>query len=508
MKKIVSILVAVLMIFGLVACASTPAASGSSGTKVFMVGDSTVSSFNDPYYYPRYGYGTKMGDYLQGVEVVNYALSGRSSKSFINEMNYRKLKNEIKKGDFLIIGFGHNDEKTDGERYTNPLTDETDPNSFKYYLYEKYIKLAKNAKATPILATPIVRRSPVGEYVGSVIHQTKDEGEYKGGDYAQAIRDLGAKYKVTVIDLTKITKELYEKVGVEGSLKYHAWLKHKPDSVDNTHLNTYGASVVAYNIAKEIAGTKNKLAKFVKKDIVEPVEVLVLEKNPYYVIPKYETPSATEKSAWWVTSDPWRGTVFGDCGGPEKMAPDAGFYELKENGKTISMRSGLSDGSSVGKIASSSDGILFYFQMLPRNKDFELKATATVKFNAKNNQVSFGLMARDDVYFDKFDNSIKSDYVATGALGLASEKWNSSFTRMSGALTKNPASVEAKPAAGTTVDLTLSKKGNEYTLTYGNEAPVTVTAELNEVDKDNIFVGLYTVRCVAVDFTNVSLTVK
>ena len=117
-------------------------------------------------------------------------------------------------------------------------------------------------------------------------------------------------------------------------------------------------------------------------------------------------------------------------------------------------------------------------------------------------------MARDDVYFDKFDNSIKSDYVVAGAIGLASTPWNGSFQRASAALVKNPASVEAKPAAGTTVDLKLIKKGNEYTMIYGNEAPVTVVAELNDVDKENIFVGLFTSRCIGVDYTNVKLIVK
>ena len=53
-----------------------------------------------------------------------------------------------------------------------------------------------------------------------------------------------------------------------------------------------------------------------------------------------------------------------------------------------------------------------------------------------------------------------------------------------------------------------TKKGNEYTMIYGNEAPVTVVAELNDVDKENIFVGLFTSRCIGVDYTNVKLIVK
>ena len=50
--------------------------------KLYLVGDSTVASFNDyTYFYPRFGYGTKLQDYFNNVEVINLALSGRSSKS-------------------------------------------------------------------------------------------------------------------------------------------------------------------------------------------------------------------------------------------------------------------------------------------------------------------------------------------------------------------------------------------------------------------------------------------
>ena len=52
---------------------------------LYLVGDSTVSSFKDPYYFPRFGYGTQIGNYLNsGIAVRNLALSGRSSKSFID----------------------------------------------------------------------------------------------------------------------------------------------------------------------------------------------------------------------------------------------------------------------------------------------------------------------------------------------------------------------------------------------------------------------------------------
>ena len=66
---------------------------------LWVIGDSTVSSFEDKYYYPRYGYGTMLDKYLNdNVKVVNIALSGRSSKSYLSEPEYNTLINGMKQG--------------------------------------------------------------------------------------------------------------------------------------------------------------------------------------------------------------------------------------------------------------------------------------------------------------------------------------------------------------------------------------------------------------------------
>ena len=82
---------------------------GTEKVTVYMVGDSTVCNYtNDTSLaFPRNGYGMWVGNYLnENATVVNLALSGRSSKSFLQETNYTTLKNSISKGDYLIIGFG------------------------------------------------------------------------------------------------------------------------------------------------------------------------------------------------------------------------------------------------------------------------------------------------------------------------------------------------------------------------------------------------------------------
>ena len=84
-------------------------------TTLYLVGDSTVAAFNDPYYYPRYGYGTQIGTYLDhNIAVNNLALSGRSSKSYIDpadNSNYATLTSSLKAGDYVMIGFLYKYEK-------------------------------------------------------------------------------------------------------------------------------------------------------------------------------------------------------------------------------------------------------------------------------------------------------------------------------------------------------------------------------------------------------------
>lgn len=110
---------------------------------VWTVGDSTVCSFNDNYYYPRYGWGTQLEHYFDSsLTVKNLALSGRSSKSYVQEEQYQTLMQGMKAGDYLFVGFGHNDEKADEGRYTNPNGNYLTEGSFANSLYVNYVKPA------------------------------------------------------------------------------------------------------------------------------------------------------------------------------------------------------------------------------------------------------------------------------------------------------------------------------------------------------------------------------
>ncbi len=267
---------------------------GVTETTLFFVGDSTVCNYGNEgtRYYPRNGYGMRVGEYLNDkVTIQNLALSGRSSKSYIKEANYTTLKNSIKAGDYLVIGFGHNDEKAENpDRYTDAVGQVIHEGSLKYYLYNYYIKVALDAGATPILCTPIVRRQASGNYDTDGGHILGPAGTYERGNYPEAIRELGQEFGVTVIDLTATTKALYMTKTVEETKIYHATngvsstaLLGPDNGVDNTHVNAYGASVIAHMFVTELNKTENTLKNYIdaEKILVEPdISVLVPNEAP------------------------------------------------------------------------------------------------------------------------------------------------------------------------------------------------------------------------------------
>ena len=119
--------------------------------KIYLIGDSTCHTKNSDTY-PQTGWGQVFGDYINNTyEVVNLAQNGRSSKSFKDEGWFEVVERNIDKGDYLFIQFGHNDEKDDELRHTDPYS--TYQENLLYY-----INIARNKGATPILLSSIYRR--------------------------------------------------------------------------------------------------------------------------------------------------------------------------------------------------------------------------------------------------------------------------------------------------------------------------------------------------------------
>ncbi|MDE7379462.1 MAG: hypothetical protein K2N14_00275 [Clostridia bacterium] len=499
-----------------------------AGKKIYVVGDSTVCSFNDSYYLPRYGYGTQLAEYLNVTsdQVVNLALSGRSSKSFtygldVDDKNknsisgdkscYEYLTTNISEGDYLIIGFGHNDEKSEeAARYTdaNGTYDQAttaNGDSFAYTLYNYYVKMATDKGATPILCTPIVRYSNTGDYSTDKAHNTTSTDKLgKGGDYAKAIRDLGTATNTTVIDLTSLTKAVYESNNTEAQY-YHAHTSYSgekpnetPNGRDDTHINKYGAKMVAYQFAQALKNTDCALKAQVKTNTSAPTKAVDYADaiKADFVVPDYTPfdPSAHEDAC--LTGE-WYGTTMGDVGGQDKVP---NFSVTHSGGKFT-----VGNSTAHGKFASGSDGFAAAFMQIDASKNFTASATVTVTNVATgtSNQTGFGMMLRDDILINTHDNTIKSNYVAAGVLSLK----GAIFSRENGALSSAAKTNTAAVAKDDTYNVSITRVGQTVTVTVGDATKTYTDFDFVARDNGYMYLCLFANRSVTVEFTNVQFEI-
>lgn len=502
-KRISCLLSALLLLvmsigWSVMAMADDAVNKDSSKPTVWIIGDSTVSSFADNYYYPRYGWGTQIDKYLDGTyEVKNIALSGRSSKSYVNDKEYKELTAGMKQGDYLLIGFGHNDEKAEADRYTDPNGDYKTAGSFANSLYENYIKPAQAAGTTVILCTPIVRRTATAEWSDSNLHITKDSGDFKGGDYAQSIRNLGKELNIPVVDMTKMTKELYDTLGPDETVNLHAWTSSKATSVDNTHTNIYGGTYNAYLVTKTIKelGVAGISEHITAKEA--PVKADVLKSNPDYKEAEYS--GELKQSELWKDAGVFKGSIFGDIGGDPNLIKDKFILEGNEDGSIHIAVNGK------GKISSTTDGIAMYYYKVPADSNFVITANATVNSINKHNQVAFGLMARDAMYIDVNDKSALGDYVAAGSIQQGTANC---FKRKDGALGYG-GKLENPVEAGKTYALKIESNSDGYACTFGDNAAISggFDFKLTSIDADYVYVGLFAARQADVTFSDIKLVV-
>ncbi|MBR1812803.1 MAG: hypothetical protein IJ773_03155 [Lachnospiraceae bacterium] len=508
---------------------------GQQEATFWVVGDSTVSPFADKYYLPREGYGEELSSYFKAT-VYNLARSGASSKDFLGMDQYNTLMNgsatvpalgDAETEMFLIIGFGHNDEKTEAARFTDPNGDYKTEGSFANSLYVNYIQPAIERGVTPVVCTPIARLTndnTVESYAGASGHVTEDvtigETTFAGGSYAQAILDMVAALqaegvKIEVIDLTAAT--IAENVAMgENAQWLHAFTGAKRDKedpekliatgLDQTHTNSFGAKMHAYLIAELSKETAPSLAAYsFGKEKPTYEEFFAAAVNPDYVVLDYKTPTEEQMNAvpWPAFTDAdgrvWHGTVFGDVGGANKITADN--FGAVIDGETIT----VTVSNNSGKIASGSDGLMFYYTMLPAGTSFTLSAKAEILSFFANNQVSFGLMARDDLYIDTYVATTMGDYVAAGSRNQGAIV---NFGRKSEALVGDAPKDAISLTEGTQVDLKIVGTSDGFTLTYGGE---TVSAgfdyPLTGIDSDYIYVGFYVVRNASVRFSDVHLEI-
>lgn len=241
--------------------------------KVHTIGDSTMATY-DPNTTVTRGWGQMFQQFFKGdVTVNNRAKNGASSKSFYMESAYwQSVKKQIEPGDYVLIQFAHNDEKSNGcdgdelKAYYQSIGDEAKANAcdyrgttasgtYKDYL-RKYVEETRALGATPVLVGAICRKY----FDGSTIrrngrHDLGDKfDKIEGGklttgnkvaaddhtyDYPYQMQEVAKELGVQYLDLTTATKELYESY---GDAKANALLF---DGNGSTHTSAMGATLIA-----------------------------------------------------------------------------------------------------------------------------------------------------------------------------------------------------------------------------------------------------------------------
>lgn len=220
---------------------------------IFLCGNSTVVDQQaEPYaswgqMFPRF--------FTDKASVANYAESGLSANTFIGGDRLEKIKTQMKKGDYLFVEFGHNDQKQKG------------PGKGAFYSFSYYIKMyideARAKGAIPVIVTPTRRRR--FDKDGKTILNTH-------GDYPEALLEIAKREQVPVIDLQAMTKTMVEAYGEEGSKHIYMYCPantypNQPKEIkDNSHFGVFGAYEIAKCVAEGVKEAKLPIAKALRPD--------------------------------------------------------------------------------------------------------------------------------------------------------------------------------------------------------------------------------------------------
>jgi len=244
-----------LLFFGLLCLVLSSCSSSQKMIQIFIAGDSTAQGYDTTRTLQR-GWGQCLSPYFNDkVKVVNCARAGRSSGSYINEGRWDSLIVKVRKGDWVMIQFGHNDTSSKPERHVSP------EDYMKNLI--RFSNEVRAKKAHPIILTSIVMREfKDGELVSLRPHFT---------EYVGLARQAAEKAHVPLIDLYLETSTLVKTLGDDASKKLYFWVAEgespNPKEVkqDDTHLRSEGAVIYSGFVAKGIREQKLKpLSRYLK----------------------------------------------------------------------------------------------------------------------------------------------------------------------------------------------------------------------------------------------------
>jgi lysophospholipase L1-like esterase len=231
---------------------------------LYIIGDSTVRNGDGSGKNQQWGWGSFMDAHFDTnkIKIRNHAIGGRSSRTFITEGRWEKIKSVLKKGDYVLMQFGHNDSGPlddtarargsirgtgeESKEIYNPIHKKQEVvHSYGWYL-RQYIREAKEKGAIPVVCSPVPRNDWKD---GKVVRSAES--------YAKWAREVATAEGAAFIDLNDLVAKRYESMGAEKVKSFFP--------VDHTHTNIDGAKLNAEIVAAAIKDIKpGKLKKYLK----------------------------------------------------------------------------------------------------------------------------------------------------------------------------------------------------------------------------------------------------
>ncbi|MCF3108150.1 rhamnogalacturonan acetylesterase [Niabella sp. CC-SYL272] len=223
---------------------------------LYIIGDSTVKNGSGKGADALWGWGSLIGSYFDTakIEVQNHAIGGRSSRTFITDGRWDAILKTLKKGDYVLIQFGHNDSSPlddtarargtikgiGDERRTiyNPIRKVNETVYTYGYYMRRFVNEARKKGAIPIICSPVPRNN-------------FNDGKVKRGDqdYGLWAKQVAEQTGAFFIDLNQRVADQYDRLGAEAVNKFFP--------KDHTHPDLEGSTLNAEMVIAGITALKN-----------------------------------------------------------------------------------------------------------------------------------------------------------------------------------------------------------------------------------------------------------
>lgn len=236
---------------------------------LYVVGSTTAAGANnDNMAVESDGFGNYLQKYLSSkISVKNLAVADATIKSYIQTDEYNTFINNLSEGDYVVINFGDNDADyasniKEYNKYSYPSDNDSDIDSFSYYLYNNYIKPAKEKKAVIIVTTPAAKRN----FVNGVY-------ENDNNIYVDNIIAIVQKYSTFYVNLNSVTADMYNTMGEEGSKVLNAY--DRETGLNNGALSAFGAELTAKKFLTMMQQSSSSLKGYINSEVLNAASSMI-----------------------------------------------------------------------------------------------------------------------------------------------------------------------------------------------------------------------------------------